>query len=114
MAYKIAASLAFQDAVEKAEPALLEPVMDVEVVVPENYAGNVMNDLNSRRAHIGGISPRKNAQVIAARVPLAEMFGYATRLRNISQGRAVFTMQFSSYQPVPQEVTSRMGLGVRN
>jgi elongation factor G len=114
MAYKIAASMAFQAAVEKAEPALLEPVMDVEVVVPESYAGNVMNDLNSRRAHIGGIAPRKNTQVIDARVPLAEMFGYATRLRNLSQGRAVFTMQFSSYQPVPQDVTSRMGLGVRN
>jgi elongation factor G len=114
LAYKIAASMAFRDAVEKADPVLLEPVMDVEIIVPEDYAGNVMNDLNGRRSHISGLTPRNSAQVIQASVPLTEMFGYATRLRNLSQGRAVFTMQFSSYQPVPDEVTERMKIGVRN
>ena len=114
LAYKIAASLAFQDAAEKAGPVLLEPVMDVEVMVPDDYAGHVMNDLNTRRAHISGLMPRGKTQVIAATVPLSEMFGYATRLRNLSQGRAVFTMQFSSYQPVPAEVTNRMGIGVKS
>jgi elongation factor G len=114
LAYKIAGSMAFQNAAEKAGPVLLEPVMEVEVLVPEDYAGNVMNDLNGRRSHIGGLVPRNNAQVITATVPLSEMFGYATKLRNVSQGRAVFTMQFSSYQPVPEEVTSRMRIGVKN
>jgi elongation factor G len=114
MAYKIAASLAFQAAAEKAGPILLEPVMDVEVVAPEDYAGNIMNDLNGRRAQIAGIMPRSNVQVIAARVPLSEMFGYATRLRNLSQGRARFTMQFSSYHPVPDEVTNRMRIGIKH
>ncbi len=114
LAYKIAASIAFQHAAEKAAPVLLEPVMDVEVIVPEDYAGNVMNDLNGRRSRIAGLMPRKKAQVVNATVPLSEMFGYATRLRNLSQGRAVFTMQFSSYQPVPEEVTKRMRIGVKN
>ena len=114
LAYKVAASMAFREAAEKAKPVLLEPVMKIEVVVPEDYAGNVMNDLNSRRAHISGIMPRKNAQVISARAPLAEMFGYATKLRNVSQGRAVFTMEFSEYQPVPEEVVNRMRIGIGN
>jgi elongation factor G len=114
LAYKIAASMAFQQAVEKAAPVLLEPVMEVEVIVPEDYAGNVMNDLNGRRAQISGLTPRNNAQVIKATVPLSDMFGYATKLRNLSQGRAIFTMQFSSYQPVPDEVTERMKIGVKN
>ena len=114
LAYKIAASIAFQNAVEKADPVLLEPVMDVEIIVPEDYAGNVLNDLNGRRSRIAGLMPRKKAQVVSATVPLSEMFGYATKLRNLSQGRAVFTMQFSSYQPVPDEVTSRMRIGVKN
>jgi len=114
LAYKIAASIAFQNAAEKADPVLLEPVMDVEITCPEDYAGNVMNDLNGRRSQILGLEPRNNAQVIGATVPLSEMFGYATKLRNLSQGRAVFTMQFSSYQPVPDEVSNRMTLRVKN
>jgi len=114
LAFKIAGSMAFQDAAEKAGPILLEPVMEVEVIVPEDYAGNVMNDLNSRRSHIMGLMPRNKAQVIDATVPLSEMFGYATRLRNLSQGRAVFTMQFSAYQAVPDEVTNRMRIRVKN
>lgn len=114
LAYKIAASMAFRQAVEKAHPVLLEPVMRVEIIVPEEYAGNVINDLNGRRAHISGIEPRKKAQVISARVPLGEMFGYATKLRNVSQGRAVFSMEFSSYQPVPSEMINRLSVGVKN
>jgi elongation factor G len=114
LAYSVAASRAFHKAAEQAAPVLLEPVMEVEVIVPEDYAGSVMNDLNGRRAHIAGLNPRNKMQVIDARVPLAEMFGYATRLRNLSQGRALFTMQFSSYQPVPDEVTNRMRIGVNN
>ncbi len=114
LGYQVAANMAFQEAAEKAGPVLLEPVMAVEVIVPEDYAGNVMNDLNVRRAQINGILPRKNGQVITANVPLAEMFGYATKLRNLSQGRAIFTMQFDSYQPVPAEVTERMRIGTRN
>ena len=114
LAFKIAASMAFRDAAEKAGPVLLEPVMKVEVTVPEDYAGNVMNDLNSRRAKIGNISPRDRVQVISVNVPLAEMFGYATKLRNLSQGRAVFNMEFSTFQPVPDEVTNRMQIGIRN
>ena len=114
IAYKIAASKAFQEAAEKAHPVLLEPIMDVEIIVPNDYAGNVMTDLNGRRAHISGLTPRDNSQVIDATVPLAEMFGYATRLRNLSQGRGLFTMQFASYQTVPDEVTNRMRIGVRN
>jgi len=114
LAYRVAATRAFYGAAENAKPVLLEPVMDVEVIVPDDYAGNVMNDLNGRRAQIAGISPRNKMQVINARVPLAEMFGYATKLRNLSQGRAIFTMQFSSYQPVPDEVTNRMQIGVKN
>ncbi|MEZ5358947.1 MAG: elongation factor G [Candidatus Zixiibacteriota bacterium] len=114
LGYQAAASIAFQQAVEKAGPVLLEPLMAVEIVVPEDYAGNVMNDLNTRRAQISGITPRNNGQVITADVPLAEMFGYATKLRNLSQGRALFTMQFASYQKVPAEVTERMGIGIKN
>jgi len=114
LAYKVAATMAVRDAVEKAHPVLLEPVMKVEVLAPEEYAGTVMNDLNGRRAHITGIEPRKKTQAIMARVPLAEMFGYATKLRNLSQGRAVFTMEFASYEPVPDEVLTRMRIGIVN
>ncbi len=114
LAYRVAASRAFRKAAEQAGPIILEPVMDVEIIVPEDYAGNVMNDLNGRRAHIAGLAPRNKMQVIDARVPLAEMFGYATKLRNLSQGRALFTMEFSSYQPVPDEVTNRMKIRVKN
>ncbi len=113
MAFKIAGSLAFREAAKKAHPVLLEPIEDVEVVVPEEYLGDVMGDLNSRRGHIEGIEPRAGAQVIKARVPLAEMFGYATDLRSMTQGRATYTMQFSHYAEVPegiaQEIIAQQG-----
>jgi elongation factor G len=114
LAFKIAASKAFREAAEKAGPIILEPVMNVEITVPEDYAGNIMNDLNGRRAKISDISPRDHSQVISATIPLAEMFGYATKLRNLSQGRAVFNMEFSSFRPVPGEITDRMSIGIRN
>ncbi len=113
MAFKIAGSLAFREAAKKARPVLMEPIEDVEVVVPEEYLGDVMGDLNSRRGHIEGIEPRAGAQVIKARVPLAEMFGYATDLRSMTQGRATYTMQFSHYAEVPegiaQEIIAQQG-----
>jgi elongation factor G len=102
MAFKIAGSMALKDGARRAKPVLLEPIMDVEVVTPEEYLGDVMGDLSSRRGKIGGIHPRRTAQVIGASVPLAEMFGYATSLRSMSQGRAVYTMQFSHYEEVPK------------
>ena len=105
VAFKIAGSVAFKEGVRRAHPKILEPVMDVEVVVPEEYTGDVIGDLNSRRAHIGGIDLKAGAQVISARVPLAEMFGYATNLRSNTQGRATFTMQFDCYEEVPASIT---------
>ncbi len=105
LAFKIAASIAFKEGVRRGHPILLEPIMDVEVVVPEEYMGDVIGDLNSRRAHIGGIDLRAGAQVIGARVPLSEMFGYATSLRSNTQGRATFTMQFDRYEEVPTTIT---------
>jgi elongation factor G len=102
MAFKIAGSMALKEAVRRAEPVLLEPVMDVEVVTPDEYLGEVMGDLNSRRGRIGGMTQRAGAQVIGASVPLSEMFGYSTTLRSLSQGRAVYTMQFSHYAEVPK------------
>jgi len=113
MAFKIAGSLAFREAAKKAHPVLLEPIEDVEVVVPEEYMGDVMGDLNSRRGHIQGMELRAGAQVIRANVPLAQMFGYATDLRSMTQGRAVYTMQFSHYAEVPgtiaQEIIAQQG-----
>jgi elongation factor G len=82
----------------------MEPIMDVEVVVPQEYMGDVMADLSSRRGKVGGMFQRADAQVIAARVPLSEMFGYATDLRSLTQGRAVYTMQFAKYQEVPKSI----------
>ena len=106
MAFRIAGSMAFKAAVAKAKPVLLEPVMEVEVVVPEEYMGDVIGDLNSRRGKIEGMEPRGKAQVIRARIPLAEMFGYATDLRSLSQGRAVYTMQFDRYEEVPSSIAT--------
>ncbi len=103
MAFKIAGSMAFKEAAKRAKPVLLEPVMDVEVVTPAEYMGDVMGDLNSRRGRIGGMTQRSEAQVIGASVPLAEMFGYSTTLRSTSQGRAVYSMQFSHYAEVPKQ-----------
>jgi len=108
MAFRVAGSMAFQNAARRAEAVLLEPIMDVEVVAPEVYTGAVVGDLNSRRGKINGMVPREDATVIAASVPLSEMFGYVNTLRNISQGRAVFTMQFARYQPVPADVSKKM------
>jgi len=107
-AFRVAGHMALQNGARKAEPVLLEPIMDVEVVVPEAYLGSVVGDLNSRRGKINGMVPRNGATVIAVTVPLSEMFGYANTLRNISQGRAVFTMMFSKYRPVPEEVSQKM------
>jgi len=108
MAFKVAGSLAFREAAKKGNPVLLEPVEDVEVVVPEEYMGDVIGDLNSRRGHILGMEPRAGAQVIHATVPLAEMFGYATDLRSATQGRAVYTMQFSHYAEVPTSIATEI------
>jgi elongation factor G len=108
MAFKVAGSMAFKEAMKRAKPKLLEPVMAVEVVTPEDYLGDVMGDLNSRRGRIEHLEPRGNAQVIRARVPLAAMFGYATDLRSTTQGRATFTMQFERYEEVPQSIASEL------
>jgi elongation factor G len=108
MAFKIAGSMAFKEAARKAHPVLLEPIEDVEVVVPEEYMGDVMGDLNSRRGHIQGMELRAGAQVIRATVPLAQMFGYATDLRSTTQGRAVYTMQFSHYAEVPSHIAQEI------
>jgi elongation factor G len=108
MAFKIAGSMAFKEACNKAKPRLLEPIMDVEVVVPDEYMGDIIGDLSSRRGRIGGMFQRGAARVIAASVPLAEMFGYATRMRSISQGRAVYSMQFSRYETLPQAVADEI------
>lgn len=108
MAFKIAGSMGFKEAARKASPVLLEPLMAVEVVTPEEYMGDVMGDLNSRRGKIDGMTPRKDAQIIRAHVPLAEMFGYATALRSMTQGRAIFTMQFSHYGEVPRNISDQI------
>jgi len=108
IAFKVAGSMAFKAAMQRAKPALLEPVMAVEVVTPEEYLGDVMGDLNARRGSVEGLEPRGNAQVIKARVPLATMFGYATALRSTTQGRATFTMQFDRYEQVPQSIAGEI------
>ena len=105
-AFKIAGSMAFKEAMKRAKPKLLEPVMAVEVVTPEDYLGDVMGNLNSRRGRVEHLEPIGNSQAIKASVPLAEMFGYATDLRSMSQGRATFTMQFDRYEDVPQSIAS--------
>ncbi len=115
LAFKIAGSMAFKEACEKAEPILLEPVMEVEVVTPQEFMGEVIGDLNGRRGKILDMENRAGAQVIEARVPLATMFGYSTRLRSMTQGRATYTMQFAAYEPVPknifEELTARTAEG---
>jgi elongation factor G len=108
MAFKIAGSMAFKNAMQRAKPKLLEPVMAVEVVTPDDYLGDVMGDLNSRRGRVEGLEPRGNAQAIKAKVPLATMFGYATDLRSTTQGRATFTMQFDRYEEVPQSIAGEI------
>jgi elongation factor G len=108
MAFKVAGSMAFKSAMQRAQPKLLEPVMAVEVVAPEEFLGDVMGDLNARRGRVEGLEPRGNTQAIRARVPLATMFGYATDLRSTTQGRATFTMQFDRYEEVPQSIASEI------
>ncbi|HET9135847.1 MAG TPA: elongation factor G, partial [Candidatus Kapabacteria bacterium] len=108
MAFKIAGSMAFKDGCRKAEPVLLEPIMDVEVITPEEYMGDVMGDLSSRRGKIEGMNARNDAQVIKAVVPLSDMFGYATTLRSMTQGRAVYSMQFARYEAAPRSVQEQV------
>jgi elongation factor G len=108
IAFKVAGSMAFKTAMQRAKPKLLEPMMAVEVVTPEEYLGDVIGDLNQRRGQIEGFEPRGNAQAIKARVPLATMFGYATDLRSTTQGRATFTMQFDRYEDVPQSIAGEV------
>ena len=113
IAFKIAGSMAFKHAARKAEPILLEPIMKVELVVPEDYLGDVIGNLNSRRGKIESIEARAGVQVIAARVPLSEMFGYATDLRSLTQGRASYTMQFLRYDETPKNISEEVVAGVQ-
>jgi elongation factor G len=113
MAFKIAGSMCFKKAARAAHPILLEPIMAVEVVTPDDYMGDVIGDLNSRRGRVEGMEQRGNSQVIRAQVPLADMFGYATDLRSRTQGRATYTMQFSAYQEVPESVSREIVARVR-
>ncbi|MDZ4179117.1 MAG: elongation factor G, partial [Coriobacteriia bacterium] len=108
MAFKIAGSMAIKEGLRKASPKLLEPMMAVEVVTPEDFMGDVIGDLSSRRGQIEGMEPRGGAQVIRAKVPLSEMFGYATDLRSRTQGRAAYTMQFANYEQVPKSVAEEI------
>jgi len=108
IAFKIAASMAFQECMKKAKPILLEPIMEVEIVTPEEYLGSLVSDVSSRRAKIEGIETKAKSKIITAHVPLIEMFGYATSLRSISQGRATFTMQFLYYEKVPDNITQEI------
>jgi elongation factor G len=108
MAFKIAGSMAFQEGAKRANPILMEPIMDVEVVTPEDYAGDVMGDLSRRRGKIQQMEERGGAKVIRAHVPLSEMFGYATNVRSMSQGRASYTMQFLAYEPAPKNVAEEV------
>jgi elongation factor G len=108
LAFKVAGSMAFKAGMQRSSPKLLEPVMAVEVLTPDDYLGDVMGDLNSRRGRVEGLEPRGNAQAIRARAPLATMFGYATDLRSMTQGRATFTMQFDRYEEVPQSIAGEI------
>jgi elongation factor G len=108
IAFKVAGSLALQEAAKRAKPVLLEPMFAVEVVTPEEYMGDVIGDLNRRRGRVHGMEPRGNAQVVTAHVPLSEMFGYATDVRSMTQGRATYTMQFDSYEEVPPNIAEKV------
>ena len=108
LAFEIAARAAFREGLPKAGPKLLEPLMKVEVVTPEEYMGDVIGDLNSRRGQVMGMEQRGNARVIEALVPLATMFGYVNTLRSMSQGRAQYTMQFDRYAEVPQAISEEV------
>jgi elongation factor G len=108
MAFKVAGSMAFKDAAGKAQPVLLEPLMEVEIVTPEEYMGDVIGDLNGRRGKVNGLEQRSGSRVIRAFVPLAEMFGYATQLRSMTQGRATYTMEFDHYNEVPKNIADEI------
>jgi elongation factor G len=108
MAFRIAASMGFKEAMRKAAPKILEPMMAVEVNTPDDFMGDVIGDLSSRRGHIEGMEPRGNAHVIRAKVPLSEMFGYATDLRSSTQGRAAYSMQFKAYEAVPKAIADEI------
>ncbi|NLG65496.1 MAG: elongation factor G, partial [Actinobacteria bacterium] len=112
MAFKIAGSMAFKDALQRADPALLEPMMGVEVVIPDDYIGDVIGDLNARRGRVVGTDAHAGLQSIHAVVPLSEMFGYATDLRSRTQGRGTYTMQFEHYEEVPKNIANKI-LGIR-
>ena len=113
MAFKIAGSLAIKKATRLAKPVLLEPIMAVEVVTPDDYMGDVIGDISSRRGRIEGVEQRGSSQVIKGQVPLGDMFGYATDLRSRTQGRATYTMQFHSYQEVPESIAREIVARVR-
>ena len=113
MSFKIAGSLAFKDAVGRAQPMLLEPIMDVEVVTPDEYLGDVIGNLNSRRGKVHNIDARPGVQMIRVHVPLSEMFGYATDLRSQTQGRASYTMQFLKYEEAPKNISEEVIAGIR-
>ena len=108
MAFKIAGSMALKEAVQKGAPAILEPVMRVEVTVPEEYMGDIIGDINSRRGQIQGMEARGNAQIVKAFVPLSEMFGYATDMRSMTQGRASYSMFFDHYNQVPNNLAQQL------
>jgi elongation factor G len=108
LAFKIAGSMGFKEAARRAKPVLLEPVMKVEVVVPEEYMGDVLGDLSARRGHIEGMEKRGSTQIIRSKVPLAEMFGYATDLRSRTQGRASYTMHFYRYEQAPANIAEEV------
>ena len=107
-AYKIAASLALKEAAKKCDPVILEPIMDVEVTVPMDYMGDVMGNISAKRGKIDGMEAKGNAQIIRASVPLAEMFGYATTLRSITQGRGTFSMHFARYEEAPKSIVEQL------
>jgi elongation factor G len=108
MAFKIAGSMAFKEGCRRSELVLLEPIMDVEVVVPDEYMGDVIGDLNSRRGKVLNMEAKGNARLIRANVPLSEMFGYATSIRSRTQGRATYTMQFSHYGETPYQIANEI------
>ena len=108
MAFHIAGSMAFKDAMQKASPVLLEPIMKVEVTMPEEYMGDVIGDINSRRGRIEGMDDVGNGKIVRGFVPLSEMFGYATDLRSRTQGRGNYSMFFEKYEPVPKSVSEKV------
>ena len=113
IAFRVAASIGFKEACRKAKPILMEPMADLEVTTPADYLGDVMGNLQQRRAKVSEIRTRGPVQIVSAQVPIAEMFGYATQLRSLSQGRATYSMEFSHYEPVPANVAEKVLGGVK-